>query len=592
VIQGLANLWIAENTFLRHLAQNTRQIMWFLGAGTSRSAGMPTATDIIWDLKRRLYCLKENQDLRSHDLHNKAIKNRIQRYMDSQGFPVLWSAEEYGFYFELSFGKDYSAQQHYLNELLAPEKISLSIGHRALAALLGEGQARVAFTTNFDAVIETAYARVTGESLTPFHLEGAYAALDALNSERFPIYAKLHGDFRYRSVKNLPRDLLNNEQQIEKCFLAAADRYGLIVTGYSGRDKSIMTMFEDALTQGNPFPKGLYWTVVRDSDVGDSVCDFIAAAQEAGVQAHLVEAGTFDTMLSKIWRQIPDRLSIHEQEVLSATMRPVHVPLPSLGKHYPILRTNALPIVDVPNCCGHVSYSAPMTQHELNVRVQEHQPAGIFAYTDKILFWGDASAARNLFGNDDVREIIEHAWDEPTESIKRVSIVRSFFEHAMVQALCWEKPLNLYRRNRTYYAVADIEHQGSESLRPLVDALSFRGRLGSLTGTLPGLNGVRWAEALSLKLEVRNDLLWLLIRPDIWISPQSMRENATDFLRARKIHRYNRQSYDLLDAWITLILGPVGKGMEPELCCFPDTDYPAKFRISTRTGYSLRGGGT
>ena len=46
-----------------------------------------------------------------------------------------------------------------------------------------------------------------------------------------------------------------------------------------------------------------------------------------------------------------------------------------------------------------------------------------------------------------------------------------------------------------------------------------------------------------------------------------------------------------LDAWITLILGPVGKGLEVEVCCFPDSDYPAKFRISTRTGYSrLRGG--
>jgi len=564
--------------------------MWFLGAGTSRSAGMPTATDIIWDLKRRLYCLKENQDLRSHDLHNKAIKDKIQRYMDSQGFPGLWSAEEYGFYVERSFGEDYSAQQRYLNELLAPEKISLSIGHRALAALLGEGHARVAFTTNFDAVIETAYALVTGGSLTPFHLEGAYAALDALNSERFPLYAKLHGDFRYRSVKNLPKDLLNNEQQIEKCFLAAADRYGLVVTGYSGRDKSIMTMFETVLKQYNPFPKGLYWTVVRESDVADSVCDFISAAQEAGVQAHLVETGTFDTMLSKIWRQIPDRLPIHEQKVRSATARPVHVPLPPPGKHYPILRTNALPIMDVPNCCGHVDYSAPMTQRELDVRIQEHRPAGIFAYIDKMLFWGDAGAARNLFGDDDVGGILEHVWEESAESIKRVGIVRSFFEQAMVQALCWEKPLNLHRRNRTYYAVANVEHRDSVSLRPLEDALSFRKRPGSLSGTVPGLNGASWAEALSLKLEVRNDSLWLLTRPDIWIIPQSMRENATDFLRARKLYRYNRQSYALLDAWITLILGPVGKGLEVEVCCFPDSDYPAKFRISTRTGYSLRGG--
>jgi len=31
------------------------QIMWFLGAGASRSAGIKTAGDMIWDFKQRLY---------------------------------------------------------------------------------------------------------------------------------------------------------------------------------------------------------------------------------------------------------------------------------------------------------------------------------------------------------------------------------------------------------------------------------------------------------------------------------------------------------------------------------------------------------
>ena len=35
---------------------------WFLGAGTSRSAGLPTAGDVIWDLKRQIYCNEENQE--------------------------------------------------------------------------------------------------------------------------------------------------------------------------------------------------------------------------------------------------------------------------------------------------------------------------------------------------------------------------------------------------------------------------------------------------------------------------------------------------------------------------------------------------
>ena len=85
---------------------------------------MPTANDITWDLKRRYYCLQENQDIRSHDLNNKAVKDRIQTYFDSQEFPALWSAEEYSFYFDLTFGKDYAAQQKYLAAKLSPQNVS------------------------------------------------------------------------------------------------------------------------------------------------------------------------------------------------------------------------------------------------------------------------------------------------------------------------------------------------------------------------------------------------------------------------------------------------------------------------------------
>ncbi len=251
--------------FLAYYVQHAPQLMWFLGAGTSRSAGMPTATDIIWDLKRKYYCLEENQDLQAHDINNQAIRRKIQNYVDSKGFPAPWSHEEYAFYFDLTFGDDYGSQHRYIREQFDSEKISLNIGHRVLAALLEMGLARVIYTTNFDEVVETAFSVVAGKQLGTFHLEGSYAALDALNAERFPIYAKIHGDFRYQKIKNLPADLLHNDDKIQKCFLAASNRYGLIVTGYSGRDANVMTMFNAALGQNNAFPQGLFWLTPRFS---------------------------------------------------------------------------------------------------------------------------------------------------------------------------------------------------------------------------------------------------------------------------------------------------------------------------------------
>ncbi|MGH8659945.1 MAG: hypothetical protein ACREV4_16110 [Gammaproteobacteria bacterium] len=166
---------LSESKFLQRYSENASHFMWFLGAGTSRTAGLPTAVDIIWDLKLRYYCLHENQDLQSHDINNNAIKQKIQAYMNSKGFPALLSPEEYSFYFKLTFGDDYEAQQTYINRALASDKVSLNIGHRALAALLEMELAKIIFTTDFEDVIEIAYAAVSGKNLSPFHLEGSYA---------------------------------------------------------------------------------------------------------------------------------------------------------------------------------------------------------------------------------------------------------------------------------------------------------------------------------------------------------------------------------------------------------------------------------
>jgi hypothetical protein len=281
-------LQIEEKDFLRKFSQSASQLMWFTGAGAPRSSGLPTASDLIWDLKRRYYCGKENQDIQTHDVRNRAIRARIQSYADSRGFPSEGTDQEYSYCFELLFGDDYDAQKSYLREQLSPEKVTLTIGQRALAAMLSMQHTRLVFTSNFDEVLESAYALVSGKSLGVFHLEGSYAALDALNEERFPIYAKVHGDFRYRSVKNLSADLKSNDEEIQKCFIAAASRFGLIVAGYSGRDANVMEMFEGALDQPNPFPHGIWWTVPGSSSgIASPVKAFLEKARDNRANASI-----------------------------------------------------------------------------------------------------------------------------------------------------------------------------------------------------------------------------------------------------------------------------------------------------------------
>ena len=58
--------------FARIFCERPESFAWFLGAGASRNANLPTAEDIITDLKRRYYCSEENQSFSTKDLQNDA----------------------------------------------------------------------------------------------------------------------------------------------------------------------------------------------------------------------------------------------------------------------------------------------------------------------------------------------------------------------------------------------------------------------------------------------------------------------------------------------------------------------------------------
>ncbi len=581
------HLQIDEKEFLRHFVQNAPQLMWFLGAGTSRSSGLPAAVDLIWDLKRQYYCVKENQDVQAHNVSNHAIKAKIQSYFDGKGCPKVWSNEEYSYYFELMFGEDYAAQQSFIQNQMSPDKVTLTIGPRALAGLLEMGRSRLIFTTNFDDVLEDAYAAVAGKNLTSFNLEGSYAALEALNTERFPLYAKIHGDFRYQNIKNLSKDLLSNDAEIQKCFVAAAGRNGLIVTGYSGRDSNVMAMLEQALVQPNPFPHGIWWTVPHASSVALSVIAFIEAAREKGVAAHIVETGTFDVMLYKIWRQIPDKLQVLDDKVRSARAHPVSIPLPKPGKSYPILRTNALEIIDAPRQCGMLP-AGRVPAADVFSAVREKQPDAVVSYHDEIVFWGQSTqvvkSLEGLIANDvGVREFAE-----PVAEIAKSTYLKSLYEHGIAEALCHDKPVLLRKKGKTYYAVVDFRQADDERFASLKKAVGSRGNPGPICGTVSELPDTHWYECIRLRLEERAGVLWLLLEPDVWIKPLANREDAQSFLRSRKLKRYNNQSYDILDAWIEILIGPIGQGTPVTVTYGADTDYPASFTVSSRTAFSRR----
>ncbi len=582
------NFAMTLEEFSRHFSQNAAHMMWLLGAGASRSAGMPTATDIIWDLKRQLYCTNENIDIQSQDINNKALRSKIQNYMLSKGFPDLWSPEEYSFYFEKIFGRDHSAQQKYLNNVLSPEKISINTGHRALAAMMAMNLTKAVYTTNFDEVLERAFTFVSEKPLSAFHLEGSYAALDALNNEIFPLYAKIHGDFRYQSIKNISEDLIKNDAEIMKCFLASATRYGLIVSGYSGRDENVMAMLKSAIDQNNSFPQGLFWTTTDDKPVLETVKQLIDYARSKNIDSAIINTGTFDETLSRLWKVIPNKNLIFDHKVRTASLHEASINLPNPGRNFPVIRTNALPIIGVPATCGAVNYTEAMTHHDLKEGLSRSNPSTQASFTDRVIFWGNKGEIAKALNQNKITGFSTYDLNDPENLISESTHIKSFFEGALVRAICNNKPLWVQRHYKIYNVIVSHKEKDNSIFKPLVDALTTPQFKGYISGKVPGLNDVYWSEAISLKLEEKNGRLWLLLRPDIWVTPSNRRQEATDFLRKKKLYRWNSQSNAILDAWINILLGSVGGGETKRVECYSGSDFPAVFEISTRTAYSRK----
>ena len=534
-----------------------QQFAWFLGAGTSAVAGLPTAVDVIWYLKLRYYCREENQKLSREDLQIAAVRERIQAFMLSRGFPPEGDLREYTEYFEKAFGDDKERQRQFLSALLSEKNVTLSVGNRVLGALLAMGSARAVFGTNFDTVVERAVAEVSGKSLTTFHLEGAASANKAISNEEFPIYCKLHGDFRYDSVKNLAADLANQNADLGKAFLNAANRFGFIVAGYSGRDESVMTLLRSALSTSNPFPHGLFWTVMKGATILPVVQHLIDEARQKGVEATIIEVETFDAFMLRLWRNLDTKDAVLDAKVHKSHQTAVSIPLPGPGRG-PTMRVNALPILEVPKQCQALTLTTTREWSDLRAITGASEGALLFTKADKVLCWGAEAIVREQFSDllgIDVHELLPELGD-----IGRHLHIKGFIEDALCRSLARDKPL-LSRTTRTAsFLIVDPHHDDQSAFGNLHQAV---GKIaGPITGLIaaadehhPEPQKVYWAEALRVSVEFVDGKVWLLLDPDVWIWPARARKEATAFLDERRGDRYNKTYNALIEAWLDVLLG-------------------------------------
>ena len=544
-------------------------------------------------MKRHHYCQEESQNISRQDIQNEAVKVRIQSFMDSRGFPALWDEGEYTAYFEKIFGDDRERQRRYLKEMLSEEKVSLSVGNRVFGAFMTAGLCRIAFTTNFDSVVEKAVAEMGDQSLVAYHLEGARAANNALNNEEYPLYCKLHGDFRYDSLKNLPQDLVGQNEELSNCLVNAGNRFGFIVVGYSGRDESVMKLFHRVLHSPNPFPHGLYWTGIKGSKVHPAVSDLIKQAQDKGVSSGYVEIETFDALMLRLWRNVEGMPPELDAKVRKSSFTSVDIPLPRSGSNKPLLRVNALPLLSVPTQCLALSFKKPKEWDELRQASRDSRGELILSKSDTVWCWGTEKKAREVFGADltsiNVKDVPINIRAAENLHVKR------FIEESLCLALSRERPLLSRVRRSSGYLIA-VSRTGDVStldpLRRIVRDTSgnVSGLFTSETPDYPRTEQVGWSEALRVSVDQKNGQLWMVIDPDIWIWPPRSRRDAAEFLDDRRRDRINNKYNDLIDAWVHVVFGTDERNTQLTVSPFKDgneVENPS-FRIGSRTAFARR----
>ncbi len=548
--------------------------MWLLGAGAPRSSGLPTAYDIVWDLKKKYYANEEHVNIDDLNIGNDGIKRKIQNYMDSKGFPPEDSLEEYSFYFDLLFGNDHGLQRQYLTRQLIGKNFEPNIGFKILSALMYMDQSKLVFTTNFDDIFEKSYANITGQNLRVFHLEGSEGAVNAINNNAFPFYVKLHGDYQFQSIKNLSQDLLNNNKELEKCFLTASVKFGLIVAGYSGRDVNVMSLLDKAIETPNPFPQGIFWTTNDKSKCLPSVHAFIDKAKSKGIKAQIIEIDSFDSFMNLIWASIPGK-SLDLSEKLELDEQRINIPLPQPGKNFPAIRLNAFPIEGIPQKALQIKEDAISSIKELKEKCRIARSHAIMTKTNNILVWGTMEEIKKVVP---VPNIISD-YEFSTEDIMRHGYLKDFVCRGLVTALCKDKPLCFKKIRNTYYIVPKQEHIKD----PLFTEL--KAFTGSIAGTL--IPSASWTECLKVKIDFKNDSFWLVVKPEIWIEPSAEREKNIGFLRIRNKNRYNNKQNTILDIWKRIIFGETNNQVEFPIFSENDED---KFIISPITAFSYKGG--
>lgn len=568
--------------FVRLFPLRSKRISWLFGAGSSVSAGLPSAYDLIWDFKCRLYCSEQGLPLsRFSNLSDPGIRIQIQSYFDSNPeFPEKDSPEEYSFYFEKAFPSA-SDRKHYLDVLLAG--MQLSFGHKVIGLLMKKGHISLIFTTNFDKAFENTAVSSFGNAENWYRtdLEDADNGLKLFQENKSPLIVKLHGDYISEKLKNTKEELRSQDQKLRQILGISSLTKGLAIMGYSGRDESIVEALYEAIDKDHSFPSGIFWFTQTGREVLPVVNEFIQAARSKNIEAYIIEIETFDSAWGDIIKGFSD-ISSTELEALNENyFRRKNAPLPPKGKKAPMVRLNAIKLTKFPITARLYKCAAGNTK-EIKGLIEESKSEilAIRKYQGIVGFGSDNEfkKAFNRYGHYelDTFEIHEKHLGYDDSSIK------GLMTQSIGLALSRNRPLQYVKRGSKHFIIPNQKEKGNIIFDQLKSEIG-----GEIFGKINGTS-IGWTPCLEFSLQYKLGNAYLLLIPSILASKSDApheKKQIAPFIKEITARWYNKHFDRLISTWISIIFD--GKS-ETIISSFANdlNGINASFELQSRTAYT------
>lgn len=337
-------------SFIRNfLVDNSRNFDFFLGAGASIQAGIPTGQDLIWVFKREIYC-SETGTSREYfkDLQSNASRTMLQEHFDTcWDYPYRNDPSEYSFYFEKCYTSEDARKRFIQNQV---QNIAPSNGHLCVAHLFLKNKINNIWTTNFDELIESGIKTLSPEYSFNVVSSIQEDSIKNIENNAYPCVFKLHGDYRYDDIKNTSKELQALEVSMSNLLASKLKNKGLVVVGYAGNDNSIMDVLDANINSSDFLTNGLYWIKPTDSQLSEKVTSLMERACSINENSCVINIDSFDEFLHAIYKNYGIQNEIIDKKWQNFQERKKPVQFSQNKANGEFIKTNTFISYEIPSC--------------------------------------------------------------------------------------------------------------------------------------------------------------------------------------------------------------------------------------------------